>query len=101
MWQMTIGSINHNLSGASGSAGVTPTCGTTRIATFGTFVAPTAPVLIWTEAKSNFSTGWGGSVVQTTQTVDATSTIQLHLQFKVASPDAATPEVWVVRKVGF
>jgi hypothetical protein len=99
-WQMTIGAINHNLSGL-GSTGVTPTCGTTRIATFGTFVAASAPVLIWTEAKSNFSTTWGGSVVQTNQTVDTTASIQLHLQFNVGSSDAATPQVWVVRKVGF
>ena len=99
-WQMTIGSIAHNLSG-TGSTGITPTCGTTRIATFGTFVATSAPVLIWTEAKGNFGIGWGGSVVQTNQTINTTASIQLHLQFNVGLSDGATPQVWVVRKVGF
>jgi hypothetical protein len=98
-WQMTIGSIGHVLS--SGSPGTTSTCGTTRIATFGTFSASAAPVLIWTEAKGDFGASWGGSQVQTSLSIDTTVTLQLHLQFVVASPDSATPEVWVVRKVGF
>lgn len=97
---MTIGTISHNLSGV-GSAGTSPTCGTTRIATFGTFAAAAAPVLIWTEAKSNFGPAWGGSVAQTNQTVDTTAALQLHLQFNVGTSDKATPQVWVVRKVGF
>jgi hypothetical protein len=102
-WQMTIGSIAHTLTPAGGSTGTANTCGTTKIATFGTFVATSAPTLIWTEAKSNFGNVWGGSQVQTTQTINATGTLQLHLQFSIVSgsTDTATPLVWVVRRVGF